>query len=429
MKRKFKLIEFKKIENMKNIIIIFLISFLFMISCKKEDPVIAEPSEMSVKTTSGSFICQPVADNDGIVAIVKSGTEHSLVRFDSHAQPVWQHAIDSFMFPSYTFENIDYVGLLKDKDNSYLVNFFAIPPSPTNIPLQYIKAVKFSNSGEYLWQLADSIHQPKNIQIGGDIINLGPTGNFLVSGFVSLSNSTYAVISTSKSNIRDSTFIQISFYDSDGLSTGDGYSVIPGRWDFNNVYSTSKDQLFIPASLAGGGSFYFLIDLQGNVIFALFAEGLLLDTYFMNENSTGEFMVSSSYLDADAILRGAILTINQNGEYSKPAKVFSMSPSWVMLSMQEVADGYIFSGFNTSNLLITGIDWRTSFLQEEHHAVILKTNFELQDTWSRLIFGTYFTSGALTIGNEPISFFGGKYERENLSIFMLKYNQQGEIFQ
>jgi hypothetical protein len=170
-----------------------------------------------------------------------------------------------------------------------------------------------------------------------------------------------------------------------------------------------------------------MIDSDGNVVFDIPADGFLNDVYFFYENSNGNYVISASYIDNSIILRGVLFGLTKDGTGTW-LKVFDRTPTWVLLSVQEMSDGYLFSGFNSGSLLLTGVDWRTSFLQEEHNAVLLKTGLSGVEQWSKIINSPFFTAGALTVGSSPFTIFGGKYDRSVKNIFLLKLNNTGEIY-
>jgi hypothetical protein len=374
-----------------------MLYLLFFLSCKKEDPVIAKPEELSYTTYSEYFVCQPVSFPNNFVAVVNKNNANVLCSYDKDGNTLWQHNIAGYVLSGSTFESVADILLEKDKQNNLLLLTYSV--------LQSFRAVKLDQNGKLLTEHSDYIHQHDTIFINNDTIAFSNTQLFKTNGFVGFSNGGYGVVSSQISAVSDTTYLQVSFYNNNLQFVKDSFLILTGKYTMDKVYSTSNNLLFFTGNLEGSGRIYFMMDLGGKILFENKAPGLL-DTYFFFENSKGNYIVSALYVDQSIIPRGVVFCIDKLGKYQW-GKAYDFSPSWVMLSIQEESDGYLLSGFSTESLLLTGVDWRKSFLEEEHHAIIQKIDLFGSEQWNMNIPGKFFSAGAISIGDSPISFFGG----------------------
>ncbi len=407
-------------------ILFFIVLINF--ACEKEDPEIATLDELSSFTISKSFVCQPLAYDNNIVAVVSTDNQLSLQSYSASGDSLWEQSLNPYLPTGISFNDIEKLDFKKDQQGNLIFSMAANVLDEQNSKTNhYFKTIKFNQGGGYQWQLEDSIHQRDTIIIQQDTIDLVGMEYFTPVGSVFLSNGNLVAVSSLEADALDSTYLQFSEYNASGQFIADNYYKIEGKRDFIDIYCSSDDHLFMVNSTDGAGTSFLMTDMQATVIFDLPVDGLLIDTYFFHENSNGNYVISASFVDNTAVRRGAILAINNAGVLLW-SRVFEKNPSLIMLSVNETSDGYIFSGFNSNSLLIESFDWRTTFFEEEHHAVILKTDLSGQGQWQQILNTIFYSAGAITIGNSPLSLFAGRYERSLNSIFILKFNDTGEFY-
>jgi len=107
------------------------------------------------------------------------------------------------------------------------------------------------------------------------------------------------------------------------------------------------------------------------------------------------------------------------------SKQYLNNSAWIFTSMIEMNDGYLFTGFNINKILLD-IDWRSTFNTENVKAVVLKTNFQGIEIWSNILTITESSVGAITLNNENLTFFGGKYDRTVHNTIVLKLYKEGK---
>jgi len=414
---------------MKNFAILALLCLSFFTSCEREKPIVADPMELAISTLSENFICQPVSFGNSIVAVINSKNTTYLCNYDNGGRKIWQLDIDQYALGSLTIQNVQVVNLKKDMQNNLLLSMFAtLTDQNQKIISQRMKAVKFSQAGQYICQVSDSIHQPDTVFFQLDTILMAGKGTFVAEGIVGLSGGNYAAISTLPISSIDSTYIQVSTYNSNLGFVSNKYFRILGQRDFIDVYSDSNNRLFFVSTIKGSTSTDFLLtDLNGNLIFNIPTQGYVLDSYFFNETTDGHYIISTSFLSSTVELRGVVVCLTKTGQ-GFWANLSDFAPSWIMLSMNESADGYIFSGFNSDAVLLNGVDWRTTFSENPHQAVVLKTDFNGQEVWHKILDGNFTSIGAVSIGNNPISCFGGKYDASGKNMFLIKLTEGGDYY-
>ncbi len=411
---------------METLKIIAFISLIFFLSCKKEKPELASPNELTYQTFSEHFVCQPVTYENSVVGIINQNNVHFLCAYDRDGNKLWQQHIDAYTINGYTFQTVGSVKLIKDKQNDLLILMQAtVPNATTSGTTQRIKVAKFDQSGQILSQLADTIHRQDTIVMNVDTISFVGKPAFKTIGFVSFSTGNYAVISSQIATNKDSTYLQLSYYNANAQFVSDKFLVLPGKRNFSSVYSTSDNHLFFYGATASGTRFYLMIDLTAKILFETPPAGVV-DPLFFYENRDGNYVVSTATIDNTSTLTGIVACLGKTGNVLWSNR-YDFSPSWIILSVQEQTDGYLFSGFTTDVTLTAGIDWRTYFLQGEHHAIVQKTDFTGIEQWHFDMGGTFLSAGAAALGGTSISFFGGKYDQPLSNIFLLKLNSDGTI--
>jgi hypothetical protein len=414
---------------MRNFAFIILFSIFGLMSCKKEEPVIADPMELAITSLSENFICQPVAFDNSVVAVINEKNQTYLCNYDNAGRKIWQNQIDQYALGSLTIQNMQKIDLKKDAQNNIIMSMNAtLVDQNQKIISQKVKLVKFDQGGIFLNERTDSIHQPKGIRIQQDTISMTGKGPFVAQGIVCLSGGNYAIISTFADATTDSTYLQVSSYNSSLTFASARYFRMKGQRTFIDIYSDSSDHLFLISTLKGSTMTDFLLtDLNGNLIFNIPTTGYVLDSYFFKETRSGQYVVSTSFLNSTVELRGVVVCLTKTGQ-AVWANLFDLNPSWIMLSMNELPDGYIFSGFNSDAILLKGVDWRTTFTENPHQAVILRTGTDGREVWHRIMDGNFTSAAAISIGTNPISCFGGKYEASGKNMFLVKLTEGGDFY-
>ena len=410
---------------MKKFAALILAGLGLLNSCRKVDPIIADPLELTITTLSEDFICQPVTISDNTIGIVNKKNTTSLCNYDTNGHKIWQYVIDSLAVGSIGIPNVQHLDLKKDPQNNLLVTLIHVDPL-----IKYgIKMVKFDSNGQYLCQTSDSIHQRDTIIMGTDTIPTSGLGRFTKIGSVCLSGGNYAFVSSLAVKSIDSTFIQMSIYNGSGVFVTDNYFKIPRVRSFISTYTTSANILILVGTFSLAEPFIIANDMSGNIIFdkSLGTTLILNDAYFCQETSNGYYIISISYTNSTNNLRGRIYNLSPTGQ-EIVLNDTDFDPNWIMLSMREISDGYLFCGFDTDVNLIKGVDWRTTFDTDTHRALILKTGFGLTEAWHKIIEANKNSAGAVSTGQGPISFFGGKYESSGKKIMLVKLTNDGEIF-
>ncbi len=412
---------------MKHIINTIIFFSLFMIAaCEKGDPEIAPLDELSVIGMSESFMCQPLAYTNHLVALIDNNNLNYLVNYDEQGNKIWQRSVDEFIVPGLTYYNVNYLNLAKTANSEIIIEMF-IPRYNQSQQLvnQIIKAVNFDASGNFLWQFTDSIHQPDTMIINLDTIQVN--SDFIAGGFVHLSTGNHLVVSSQIDTNIDSTYIQLTAYGSNGVFINNSYLKLQGTRTIHDVYLTSNDEFFIYNSISDVSQSYILLDLSGNIIFEVAPPNLsFYENYFFHETSQGNFIISSSFFDEVANFKGVVFCINSSGNLLWSNNIDSPQ-ALMMMSVQEKSDGLIFSGFNTGTALLAGVDWRTTFAQNKYTAVIQKIGLDGKEIWINRLQVISNTAGAATVGADQIAFFGGKYDITIRSIYLLKFDASGQI--
>jgi hypothetical protein len=409
---------------MKNISIFLILSFCILTACEKGDPEIAPIDELSSMSFSESFMCQPLNYQNHVVALIKRNDVNSLCSYNEQGIKDWQKSIDQYIIPGININYLRNLSIDKASNGEILLNQFVNVFTTTQLlQNQVFKVVDFDANSNFQWQRADSIHQPDTIIINLDTIGINQLFKF--AGKVNLSNGYYAVLSSQINQKIDSTYLQISIYNRINFISNI-YLKIKGSRTIEDVFCTKNDELILFNKNQNTGQSFIRIDIKGNIIFELKPPVPIVDNYFFYETSQGNFIVSASAINVTSNFTGIVFCINAAGNQLW-INTFDTPPTWVMVSVQEKPDAYIFSGFTTTVAPLPDVDWRSTFLQNEYHAVIQKTSLEGQEIWNYILPGIANTSGASTIGTDRIGFYGGKFDNNVKNIILLKLDSEGNI--
>jgi len=411
-------------------ILILLISCLTA-SCRKGDPVIADPLEQAITILDENFLCQPVSVDENVIAVINKKNESSLCSYNKNGGKNWQIAIDNFALGTSTIQTVQSFDLKKDYQNNLILSMHTtVKDQNQQITAQKLKAVKFSPLGVYdpnIPYLEDSIYQPDIAVIDNNPLSMKGKGTFVFLGTTCLSDGGYAVVSTLSPASVDSTYLQVTVYNSNLVFTSNNHFRVLGVRDFVNAYSDSNDHLFLIYSTKSSPVTSFLsTDLKGNIVYDVSMQSYISHSYFFKETSN-KYIISTSYITSDVKIKGVIIYLDKTGENIMTIPS-NFEPSGIMFSVNEISDGYLFSGFNSPGLLPGGLDWRTTVAESPYQAVILKTDFEGNEVWHKVLEGNFTSVGAVSVGNDPISFFGVKYEKSIKNIFLLKLTKGGALY-
>ncbi len=411
---------------MKNPIYSFLILYLFLLAaCKKGDPEIAPNNQLSVLSFSESFICQPLAFTDHMVALVTDNNLTSLISFSEQGNKLWQKSVDQYIIPGANYNDLKSLSIKKATNGEIILDMYhPVLDLAQQVKNQVTKLIDFDANGNFKWQMTDSIHQPDTIVIGLDTIDIKLI--FKNAGMVHLSTGNHLIISSQIDSNLGCTYLQLSMYDNNGVFINDRYLRILGSREIEKVFLTSNDELIIYNRIQPKGQSYILMDLTGNVKFEKVPPEPIVENYFLHECKSGIFIISASYDDKTGGFRGIVFTLDKNGNLSWSGSS-SSAPNWIMTSVQEKTDSYLYSGFTTISTLIPSIDWRTTFLQNENQAVIQKTDLNRKEIWHQILTGMPNSAGAATIGTDQIGFFSEKSDNSVETIVLLKLDTEGII--
>ncbi len=403
---------------MKHSIFIILILSLFYFSCQKNDPEIAGTDELSAITYSEKIYAQPINVNNQIVSIANNGTSTFLSSYDQNGSNIWSLNIDDYIIPDQTFDEISYLELQKNNQGEILLNMFHSDKQE-----EILKSVKFTNYGTYHSQFTDNIHQTDTIIHQADTIELQGNSEFIANGILPLSDGTTAVISSWITD-RDTTFFQMSRYNTGGYHISDRYFIINEIVDVNHVYVSSSNNLILESFIGSVEKKIYIIDVLNDTTFSSLPLPIF-DLYSFHERSNGELVFSASTVNNDLDNIGMIISLGPRGNYLWH-QTYAINSAWIFMSITEILDGYIFTGFDIKKVLSPGIDWRSTFNTENVKAVVLKTNFQGIEIWSNILAITESSVGAITLNNENLTLFGGKYDRTVHNTIVLKLYKEGE---
>jgi hypothetical protein len=407
-----------------NKVIILVSSLIFCLyNCNNHEPLIAEMEELPFKLIGGGILCQPVSSGNTIYALTGKGSNSYITAYDVSGKTIWQKQIDDLKIPLINIQNTEILELIKDMDEMPILFMCTKrPDESTKSTGQNFKVIKFDQNGEQLWLLEDSIHMSDGNHNGGENSNY-----FMARKFVCLSSG-YLMISAATNQERINTDVQLTYYGTDGNFLTDEIITFQGRREIKQVYSTQDDYLFFSTLIDGTRTLYAMMDQSDNLLFDIEVSGQLYETYFLFENNDGTFIISTSYINNQQLLTGVIHRFDIYGQGLNSPQILSSRNNSIFLSINKVPDGYLFSGYQASEIQINPFDWRNTSNREDHFAIILKTNMELQNQWEYSLNQIFPSIGAISAGHSPLCFFGADYENKKENLFFLKLNNEGSIF-
>lgn len=412
-----------KMKNSFNLLII--ISIIATASCEKIDTEIATVDELSAISYSENIMCQPIKYKNYIVALTNKNGSSYLSSYDIQGNIQWKKPVDEYSIPGVGFDLIRNLTLEKTPtEETVLEMYFSYREATNAAESLVIKTVGFDSTGQYLWQMIDTIHQPKNINIGPVVTPVNPFFRYV--DMVHLSDGNHLVISAMPDRNNDSTYIQVSAYDISGLFAKNVYMKIPGVRTVKEAFLTSENNLLLFSEIENISQLYTLMDFGSNIIFEIKSPAFIFDHFLIYESSKGNFIISASTIDNTGSYIGNVFSFDKTG-IPLWTKTYSNSPTMIMMSVQEKEDAYIFSGFTSGTTILIAFDWRDTFTQNEYHSVIQKIDLSGKVLWINTISGITNTAGAISIGDENISFYLGKYDNSIKSIYLVKLDSSGNI--
>ena len=402
---------------MKNIF--FIITFIAILSaCEKSEPEIATYDDLSSIAYLEKIYTQPINVNNQIVSAQKRKGDFYLTAFDSKGSVIWDININNYCIEGYTYDNIPLFELKKNKQNEIFLNFYAENQQNSEI----IKVVRFSSKGEFISEFQDSIHQ-KN-----------PTTpqehKFAGLSILPLENGNVATISTQTLYANKETLIQTTEYNVQGEIAKDTIYRIPEAFNPFDVFAASNNRFVFAGE--SGFTVQFIIFNPAENTFYKSPELPVFDIFSFYENSNGDFIFTASAFVGNLQYIGMIISISQEGEYLWHS-VYGNKTAWLLTSITELADGYIFTGFDLTGQLLTQFDWRTSLDDKKAVGIMMKTNLrgvtDEQTGWTIRLTTPAVTAGANVLEDTDDNFtlFAAKYDRDIHSTMILKIDKQGNI--
>ena len=409
---------------MKYSIYTILILSLFYFSCQKNDPEIAGTSELSAITYSEKIYAQPINVNNQIVSIANDGTSTLLTSYDQNGSSVWSLNIDAYIIPDQTFDDISHLELQKNNQGEIFLNMLHIDNQE-----EIVKSVRFTNSGGYHSEFTDIIHQTDTIIHQTDTIDLQGDSEFTANGILPLSDGTTAVISSWIVERNDTTFIQMSRYNTSGYHISDQYFILNEIVDVGQVFISSNNSLILESVIGTADKKIYIIDLLSNTTFSS-PILRIVELYSFYENSNGDYIFTAGTFNTSLDYLSLIISLSNQGQVLW-YKNYITNSAWMFMSVTETFDGYLFTGFVTENSILRNFDWRTTFNTEIVKAIVLKTdfraNYENNVGWFSILNVAESSVGAVTLNNENLTLFGGKYDRTVYNTIVLKLDQDGKL--
>jgi hypothetical protein len=400
--------------------LIILFSAILLYSCEKSNPEIAGTDELSSISYQEKIYAQPIIIGDQIISVQNKENTNLLTAFNNTGAVEWSTDIDDYIISGTNYNNVPYLSLSKNKNNELFLNFF----SENNNGTEIIKVVRFSTSGEFISQFTDSIHQ--------NIPNfVSATKRFAGLGVLPLDDGNVAVVSSLTVVANQQTFIQMSEYNSDGEHFNDTTYTIDQLINPYQVFLASNNRLVFQTGNEFGISRFVVFNPESSEIFTS-PEFPVFDLLSFYENSKGDFIITASAFVDNLDYYGIIISISSNAEYLWH-QIYTEQTAWLLTSVTEVSNGYIFTGFDITGQLLNEFDWRSSLDNEKVFGIIMKTDFNgkiNQNTgWSHRIMSSASTACAAVLQNETGGYtvLGGKYDRDIHSTMVLKINETGEI--
>jgi hypothetical protein len=401
----------------------YLIIFLFIslsYSCEKSNPEIAASDELSSISYQEKIYTQPIIVGNQIISIQNKENTNFLTAFNSDGSIEWSTDVDDYILSGTDFNNVLYLFLSKNKNNEIFLNFY----SENNNGTEIIKTVRFNNSGEFISQFTDSIHQ--------NIPNfVSAARRFSGQGILPLDNGNVAVVSSLPVIANQQTLIQMSEYNADGEHINDTTYTIDELVNPLQVFLASNGRLVFQTGSEFGVTRFVIFNPENGETFTS-PEFPIFDLLSFYENSKGDFIITASAFVDNLDYYGIIISISSNAEYLWH-QVYTEQTAWLLTSITETSNGYIFTGFDITGQLLNELDWRSSLDDEKVFGIIIKTDFNgkiNQNTgWSYRIMSPASTACAAVLQNETGGYtvLGGKYDREIHSTMVLKINEMGEI--
>ena len=393
---------------------------LLFYSCEKSNPEIAGAGELSSISYQEKIYAQPIVVDNQIVSVQNKDNVNFLTAFNNTGSIEWNIDIDDYIIQGTNYDNIPYLFLSKNKNNDVFLNFL----NDNNNGSEIIKTVRFNKNGEYISQFTDSIHQ--------NLPNfVSAARRFTGLGVLPLDNGNVSVVSSLTVLTNQHTYIQMSEYNSEGSHLNDTIYTLDELINPYQVFLASNNRLIFQTG-DGFGITRFVIFNPGTGEIFTSPEFPVFDLLSFYENSKGNFIFTASAFVDNLSYYGIIISISSNAEYLWH-QVYTEQTAWLLTSVSELSDGYIFTGFDITGQLLNEFDWRNSLDNEKVFGIVMKTDFNgkiNQNTgWSYRIMSPASTAGAVVLQNETGGYtvFGGKYDRDIHSTMILKLNEMGEI--
>ncbi|MBN1250530.1 MAG: hypothetical protein JXR51_14860 [Bacteroidales bacterium] len=414
---------------MKNLIILTVFLLFIFSSCEKIEPLIADKSEIPINFYYEQIYVQPIIVDNQIVAVINDNVSTFLISYDAEGNKNWEKNIDSYVIDNQEYKNIYKLNLTLNRNSEIILNMIA------GDYMQTVKLVKFDKQGNFINQFTDNIHHPDTIFFNDNLGNADTLTNdsipvFYARKILSLSDGKTLVLAHEKSPLIDSTVFQFSFYDTNGNFIEDKYSFIEeadNQYDINHIYLTSDDKLALLFDLPNNVKAFALMDLNGNLLYIPVLVPSAFNIFSFYENTDGNFIYTGQTFGGNSVLTGLIFCINRDGDILWQEN-YQQNIASIFLSVYELSDGYLFTGFNSTSLE-TNLDWRNSFINEKDaKAILLKTDFEGKMVWENMIQTQQeSTFGAVSIFSDKITFFGQKISNNIVNTMFFNLDSQGNI--
>ncbi len=398
---------------------------LLILGCKNSTPEIADITKISAITLYEEIICQPISRDGELISIINKDGLIQLCSYkvnDTVSDYNWIYDISQYGFGGGSPYYSSILELGQNVSNDLFLKMFRPSGNGGNV-----KFVKFNNVGRFQWQTGDSIHQPDNIVIDNQNINL-TNKKFRYGGQVFPDNGGVSVISAVDSINIDSTFLQITNYNSNGGFSNNTYLKFPGSWELADVYNTSDNKLLLVTNERRSNLSHFrLIDSTGLVYFDQEPDLLILKTHFFFENSLGQYIVSCSYLENSNLAHGIVFCVDATGTLLWNFVSDIGSSGSLLLGVNELDDGYLYSGVKTGSAFF---EWRDDFDAYDYQAVLMKTDLTGNILWqnNELFNNSYFKSAAAgVIFDKNVNMFISRDDGPAKNVSILKLNNDGNI--
>ena len=148
------------------------------------------------------------------------------------------------------------------------------------------------------------------------------------------------------------------------------------------------------------------------------------------ENSEGNFIFTGETLNqSTSVITGLIFCLNKTGDVLWQ-KTYQPNIASVFLSVNEMSNGYIFTGYNTTTLYDDFIDWRKGFINErDAKAIVLKTDLNGERIWEfsppiqqEAVFGA-----VSLYSDDKITFFGQRVNNSIINTMIMDIDAENLI--